>query len=502
MLSVADLTGARTKRDAIFTELATQWRTNAPVPELDATSSRYQPAVASADDLSDTLRQNANRLAAIAGHEAKQNAANAELLAVQGDLDALTTQRTATTAEWVAEWATFGLRPRSPDEMLAWLQSAADIHRLAGGIDAAADLNQRLHARRAERLFDVGATLTALGLPPPAGDELEPVLARARDFLQAADTRETTRRTLTRDLAGAQRSLERAQRDTAAAETALGAVMKRWSETLAAAYLPADTPPSAFAEATALIAEFHNLAQRARHDRSRADGINRDNRQFAASVIEFSAACAPELTPLATTTPDAAALALDEELSRLKTAHDRRAQRIEQLAGERTHLERANAKIAAIEAALEPTVVAHGIAREALPQTLTTSKAVYALRKTIAVDTTALETATGLTHEECEEAYTGRTRPDIQREHSQATEGGSPTTESRCAPREFPQLAAAPAPRSSVPLRWSALPTAAATAAGDVLAFGKISKTGGAAALLPELQALVKYESDREAFAS
>ncbi len=411
--TLADLTVARADRDGRFDALAGRWRAGATFAELDSAAGDYQPAVLAADRIADTLRNEADRVARVALLEAKRDAASAELARLAEELTAIATEREAARVAWEAEWAPLGVAPLPPTEMRAWITAASDVRRQAGAADAAAATRDELVNRRAGLRTMLVDSLTTVVCEIPAGSMIEPVLGLARRLLADADALEATRARFTADKARHGRTLLKHRHDTVQAQADLKTVTTAFQEVLGRVWLPTDSPAAVFADTLTAIASFHALDKRARDDKARADGIDRDNAAFRDDVLAFAQAHAPDLAELAAASPDVAAEQLNTRLLAAQTAFDQRATRLQQIKTEREALAAETDKRELLAADLAPILAQEGIIRDALPARLERSRILNAQAQTVATETEHIEIVTGKTLAECDVEYGDRDRAKL-----------------------------------------------------------------------------------------
>jgi uncharacterized protein YhaN len=414
--TLADLTAARADRDGRFVALKERWQGGAAIPDLDAAAGEYEPAVVGADRIADTLRQQAERVTRVATLEAQRDAADAEIARLAEERTAIATDRTAADGAWEAEWAPLQVAPMPPAEMRAWLQDAHEVRRLAVEADEAVGARDELIARRSRLRSELVDVLQAVGGDIPAGETIEPILGIARDVLAAADQIELTRTRLSADKARHNRSLSKLRRDTAAAEGDLAAATTAFAAILERVWLPADLPAAGFANTLSAVASFHTADRRARDDKARADGIDRDNAAFRDAVVAFAHDHAPDLEALAGPSPDVVTESLGHRLATATTAFDHRAALLEQLASERTGLTEETDKRDLLAIKLAAILAREGITRDVLPARLDRSRILNTHADTVVAETEHLEIGTGLTLTKCDLQYGDRDRAALDRD--------------------------------------------------------------------------------------
>ncbi|MFH5806422.1 AAA family ATPase [Alienimonas sp. DA493] len=250
--SEEELAAARRAREEAWAAVRSRLTAEPPASEGPAAGSpgeliaRQEETTATADEVADSLRAEAQRVeeaaalrAAVARHEARVAAAEERRAAAAAELDRL-------DAAWAAEWPELSIDPKPPAEMRAWLATAAaiaaDHATLADLRDRRADDEAEATAAAAElaaRLAGVEAGLdgaadagplreTLAGLPL---DELQDRAARAR---KRWDVRVGQQSVLEGDL----KRMETVCRDAAAAEADAKAGLAAWAADWATATAP------------------------------------------------------------------------------------------------------------------------------------------------------------------------------------------------------------------------------------------------------------------------
>ena len=148
----ADLLQARAFRDRGWQLLLEKWRGASAVDSAATAAYRgaetleaaYAEAVRAADLVSDRLRREAERVAALAGFLAAAERGVARLGTFGQQLAALETKAAETGQEWIFAWTVSGVTPATPAEMRQWLRRHAELLRLA------AERRERVRAISAE----------------------------------------------------------------------------------------------------------------------------------------------------------------------------------------------------------------------------------------------------------------------------------------------------------------------------------------------------------------
>jgi uncharacterized protein YhaN len=411
--TAADLLNSRADRDAIFITLREHWRAHAPVDDLDATATTYTGARTASDDLADSLRLEASRVTRVAAAEAQRDAAIRDLATCIIDRENAATVQGENATNWSAEWVPCKITPRSPIEMRAWLQSAADLRRALSEVE---DEQAKLAAARERRtacIASLRAALTDLGASVPASDDLAPVLAIAERILATSETADTERKRLANELQRDHRDVEAARKARKAATEKLTGIDQKLGDIFEGVWLPRDFPPAQFADARATIVAFHTADRKARDDKSRAGAIDRDNDEYRRKVLAFAELHAADLVALAAAAPDSVANTLADRWTAAKTTHDTRVVLQRQLDDERASCAKAAIAIDDVEAELVPIAESVCVPRSDLRDLIVRSKLVNALKQIIGTETAALETGSGRPCAECDALYADQTRDTL-----------------------------------------------------------------------------------------
>ena len=124
----ASLTNARSERDQVWQLLRRQWVDGEDVSveasdyEGEGTlSDAFENRIAGADEVSDRLRREADRVHALASLQAKQEGVQRKAEEIAEQLEATMAEKDQLDADWRELWTPCQIVPRTPREMRAWL---------------------------------------------------------------------------------------------------------------------------------------------------------------------------------------------------------------------------------------------------------------------------------------------------------------------------------------------------------------------------------------------
>jgi uncharacterized protein YhaN len=312
-----ELAEARARRDRGWDLV----RRAAPAADPDA----YERSVGEADDVADRLRREAGRVQ----EQAQLLARRAQLFQAAGDLDAedarAAGEQERLQGDWQALWRPCGIDPLPPREMHpAWTARQERLRARAEALRAQRDRLAEASSARAGHGAAVVLELEALGAfgaMAPAGEALEPVLAKGNEAALSLEKENAERSRLTAALRDAEDRLAEA----VGAESAALAALEEWQEAWAAAIqglgLDRDALPSEAVQIHARLSKaFAGLTEVAKHDR-RIAGLERDLETFRDAVRALVLQIAPDLADLPA---EQTAVQLQARLTEARRRSDRR----------------------------------------------------------------------------------------------------------------------------------------------------------------------------------
>ncbi len=277
---------------------------NFPERELAAA---YAESVRVADELSDRLRREADRVASLASLTARAVGLDRQVEVAAGELKSLGEERDGVEREWQACWRPLAIAPGRPREMRAWLTAWRALADAAEAIRRERHETACIAQRMTAHCGRLAEGLAELCEPVAAEATLVSRIARAASVVEQIETAAVRREELEKSV----RQLE--QRQLAAEAKAVQAAAElrdwrsRWGVAVEPLGLDPETTPAAANAVLAEIQELFALLADARDKAERVEGIHRDASAFAELVAGLVTDVAPELKDAAA---DAAAEAL------------------------------------------------------------------------------------------------------------------------------------------------------------------------------------------------
>ncbi|OQB75685.1 MAG: hypothetical protein BWX92_02491 [Deltaproteobacteria bacterium ADurb.Bin135] len=300
-----DLVQARSRRDAGWSLVLRSWKGHEEIDEEaasfdseDKLPRAYEKSVVNADEVSDRLRREADRVAQYASLAAwqaaiKQNLVNSEEIRKQ-----LGSRLSALVSDWSEQWKPAGINPLTPKEMRSWiarhtaiLQKTCKVRELRQACNV---ITRQLYEHKNEliaclkelgRETDENATFDALvDYCQMVVDNVEDISRRKIDLEKKANKLENEAKLLDRNHNNLKEEFTRWNSD--------------WqNEIVDLGLKPETSPPQVYAVLSKIDELFKKKDDRKSFER-RIYGINRDAEDFRADVKTVVEKISPELSDM------------------------------------------------------------------------------------------------------------------------------------------------------------------------------------------------------------
>jgi uncharacterized protein YhaN len=289
-----------------------------PVASTDDVAA-YEIAVARADSLADRRQAEADRIAEDRTLRSEQGELKGRLAANAQVLAELEAQAAQVQADWSNLWSPSQLTPKSPREMRAWLQAAADIMRLRSELGGEQARYDEIDGKLSETTDRLHKLAHGLGVEAAAPADLLKATAAA---VSAMETTFQNARVIAEQREGC----ERRQRDL---EAALGELDRQeaewrsqWSTAAGVIGLREEADDEEAEAALSIWQAVPALEASMRDLEHRIERIEQDQMAFREAAAKLCAAVAPDLGD---SDPVAASAALRQRLVEARQAATTRA---------------------------------------------------------------------------------------------------------------------------------------------------------------------------------
>jgi uncharacterized protein YhaN len=297
---------SRGMRDMLWDLLRRHWfddeNIDTEISELDAGISlpdQFEQRIEEADELSDRLRREADRVQQLA-------ALAADLLDVEQRSSQLVEQlqhsadeRLQIDREWQALWGPCAIQPLPPREMREWLTRVEKLHELAKILDIKNKNNKEIEFELKQYTTEIEKQLDELKQRHDSAIAFTRLLDIAASVVATIDQLQQRRQRLFEDETRLKQELRSLDSGKHEAERELDAWTLQWNEAVAGLGLTHTASPS---EANALIekcGELFGKLDDARILQQRIDGIDRDAKLFRQQVAQLVEQVSEDLSELA-----------------------------------------------------------------------------------------------------------------------------------------------------------------------------------------------------------
>ncbi len=313
--SEKDLAEARERRDQTWSLLRQQWGEKVGFET-------YERTIEEADDLSDRLRREADRVQIQAQLSARRDQLVVQIESVEADLETAGEEAARLDAAWKELWHPCGIVPLPPREMHpAW---TSRHERLRVRAESIRGLRQRLESleevRRQHRAVLTGM-LIGLGEAVSEPAFLDPLLTRSEEVVRRLEREERERLRLEGEVRQGELRLEGARRDEEAALGSLDRWSRDWADTIRGLGLGSEALPSEVHQLTESLRQIFATRREADKVDRRIAGLNRDLEAFRSAVHALATDLAPDRVD---DHPDQAAVHLHALVKEARRQADRR----------------------------------------------------------------------------------------------------------------------------------------------------------------------------------
>lgn len=325
----ADLDEARQKREQGWQLVCRAWQEGrqtdedeqgfvASFPPANDLADAYELSVQHADELSDRLRREADRVAKKATLLADRETRKNQLVRLKDQLEAAELELAKVNEEWSTLWGAIKILPRSPREMRSWtlkqVALADQVSTICERKTKADDLKELIDTHRSE----LSRCLQVVGQAAASKDEtLAHLVERSQQVADHMDEIRSKREQIVCEQDQRADELQEAKLRAANTEQKLSNWRSEWGEAIRLLGLEAEATP---AQASAVLEDLKTLFSKLKEADVlglRIEGIDGDADDFVRKVQGLIEREAPELVKLPV---EEATVEINARLTRARTA--------------------------------------------------------------------------------------------------------------------------------------------------------------------------------------
>lgn len=343
------LNHARSERDAVWQLLRRQWVDS---EDVSAKASEYQGEgtlpdtfenrLASADEVSDRLRREADRVHALASLQARQEGGQQQAKKIAEQLEATNAERAILDGDWRTIWIPCQIVSRTPREMRAWLDV---FEKLRDQVEQLNVLHQKvteLEQNRSTHIKRLNEQLTRLERAGSTSKELEIVLLECEALASHLDEAKRKQDSLSKEVKDRESDVESLNEEHRLATEALEAWTTRWAGEMQCLGLRSETSPSEVDDFFENVRALFSKLGEAEKLRIRINAIDEDAAAFRGEAEAMVVAIAPDLGDLPA---DDSVVRLNALLSENRSRQTKRQQIEEQIEQATQEIQDSNASI-------------------------------------------------------------------------------------------------------------------------------------------------------------
>ncbi|MEZ5549028.1 MAG: AAA family ATPase [Pseudomonadales bacterium] len=345
----AALIRARSERDAVWQLLRSQWVDG---KDVSAEASEYQSEgtlpdtfenrLSGADEVSDRLRREADRVHTLASLQARHGGAQQQVESISEQLEAASAEKSQLDADWQAIWTPCQIEPRTPREMRTWLDGFEELRDQVGNLNLLRQKVSELERNRTTHIQRLNEQLAALGRAGSTSVELESVLLECEALASQLDEARRKHDLLSKEVKDRESEVESLNEEHRLAAEALEAWKMQWATQMQGVGLRDDTQPSVVDDFFENVRTLFSKLGDAEKLRIRINAIDEDAAAFRSQVEAMVANSAPELSDVPA---DDVVVRLNALLSENRSRHTKRQQIEEQIEQATQEIQESNAAI-------------------------------------------------------------------------------------------------------------------------------------------------------------
>jgi uncharacterized protein YhaN len=245
----------------------------------------YELSVKNADQLSDRLRREANRVSLVTRLISEKEIGNIQRENLKKEREQADDEVAGINKEWFKVWEPAGISPRSPREMRAWIleqqgiiKELREIRERRAKVD---DLKERIERRKTE----LARCLTAISQRPAKPEEtLSDLMRRSKKVVEEQQIIHARHEKLASDKKERETALKEARRRSEQIEKAISQWQGEWEQAIRPLGLDAGASPG---QANVVMDDLKNLFDKLKEAdilHKRIKGIDRDAEAFSQQV--------------------------------------------------------------------------------------------------------------------------------------------------------------------------------------------------------------------------
>lgn len=301
--SEADLIAVRSERDQLWQLLRRQWVEGEDISHEEASrfvaekglTDRFEYLLSDADELSDRMRREVDRVHTVASLQAQQEAAQQQLAQINQQLETYTVEKDKLDTDWRKLWEPCQIVPHTPREMRVWVDEMVELRDRVEQMNVLRRKRGELERTRKSHIQQLNRQLQELGKKGSLTEQLEPTLLECEEVAQQLEETVIRRDALNREIKQREADLESLLEAHRLAMKKLEAWNRRWHKLIRSCGLSDDASSSEVGDFIEKVGTLFKKKSDADDLRIRIQLLDEDADAFRKLVASMSAVFAPQL---------------------------------------------------------------------------------------------------------------------------------------------------------------------------------------------------------------
>jgi len=317
--SVDDLWSHREVRDKGWQSVRHVWLEGGEVdpdfvqafPESRHLAQAYETSVARADHTADVLREDAETVARSDALKADIRDQKEALAEIESRREILTKEQVRLREKWAELWAPLGIAPRTPREMMAWVNKAEALRRKASDLREQRVAVGRLRETMERMMSAMRSALEKISIRVPEDISYAQTMELAKRTVSHNDELRQERRDLEHRIEALADEIRAATERKNEAEGDLKAWNRDWAQAVSGLGFSGSVRPGDVSDFILSLDDIHAELEKANDKQQRIKGMEHDRDRYARQVADAVARLAPDLNGFE---PEAGAVELHARL--------------------------------------------------------------------------------------------------------------------------------------------------------------------------------------------
>ncbi len=331
------------------------------IPQAKTLADAFEISLKKADEISDRLRREADRVTAKVKLIVDQESFKAQIDQMKNRIKAALEKKEKIEKEWVILWEPAKISPKTPKEMRIWGQNHRTFAQKGKDIRERKAKGDKLKIEIDHHIKILNSCIKKIaGVNGGESKRLTDLIEEGKKIIEYENDLQKNKKHLEKENIRLNQELEDAQARVDSTRAELLKWKKNWEEALLPLGLPAGTLPD---DANAVMDEHHNLFEKLKKtDALKEDlrAIERDKETFCKKVDRIVNAVAKDLADFL---PQEASRKLNDKLSMARAAFSKEETLLGQLKKDKERIAKADVKISEIEIQLNQMCLEAGCER-------------------------------------------------------------------------------------------------------------------------------------------